>query len=170
MMLRGVDRRGTFADPAARRFVQRTRACLASLQDLTEDQLVTCRLHSSLLLRIELTHKPPRTYLLPPNPHAPLQELSEDQLVHVLTEPRHALCKQYATLLAMNGAKFRWGGSRASRACIGTPDSVQTVLRTVQRMCDCAYAPSLNRPSAHILHVPRLPPVTVPRLPFVPVP
>ncbi|GLC62246.1 hypothetical protein PLESTB_001861900 [Pleodorina starrii] len=36
-----------------------------------------------------------------------LQELSEEQLVHVLTEPRHALCKQYAQLLAMNGARFR---------------------------------------------------------------
>ncbi|KAG2451669.1 hypothetical protein HYH02_003449 [Chlamydomonas schloesseri] len=37
-----------------------------------------------------------------------LQELTEDQLVHVLTEPRHALCKQYAQLLAMNGARFRF--------------------------------------------------------------
>ncbi|GIL88394.1 hypothetical protein Vretimale_15022 [Volvox reticuliferus] len=41
-----------------------------------------------------------------------LQELTEDQLVHVLTEPRHALCKQYAQLLAMNGARFRY--SRAA--------------------------------------------------------
>lgn len=45
-----------------------------------------------------------------------LQELTEDQLVHVLTEPRHALCKQYATLLAMNGAKFRY--SRAALRAI----------------------------------------------------
>jgi ATP-dependent protease Clp ATPase subunit len=36
-----------------------------------------------------------------------LQELSEDQLVHVLTQPKHALCKQYAHLLAMNGARFK---------------------------------------------------------------
>ena len=37
----------------------------------------------------------------------PDQELTEDQLVHVLTEPKHALCKQYAHLLAMNGARFK---------------------------------------------------------------
>ncbi|KAG2441882.1 hypothetical protein HXX76_003489 [Chlamydomonas incerta] len=37
-----------------------------------------------------------------------LQELTEEQLIHVLTEPRHALCKQYAQLLAMNGARFRF--------------------------------------------------------------
>ncbi|KXZ52400.1 hypothetical protein GPECTOR_9g444 [Gonium pectorale] len=41
-----------------------------------------------------------------------LQELTEEQLVHVLTEPRHALCKQYAQLLALNGARFRY--SRAA--------------------------------------------------------
>jgi hypothetical protein len=35
-----------------------------------------------------------------------LQELTEDELVHVLTEPKNALVKQYGQLFAYSGAKF----------------------------------------------------------------
>ncbi|KAI8465644.1 MAG: P-loop containing nucleoside triphosphate hydrolase protein, partial [Monoraphidium minutum] len=35
-----------------------------------------------------------------------LQELSEDELVRVLTEPRNALCKQYSQLFRLSGARF----------------------------------------------------------------
>ena len=37
---------------------------------------------------------------------APLTTLTEDQLVQLLTQPRNALVKQYAKLLAMNGVKL----------------------------------------------------------------
>lgn len=36
----------------------------------------------------------------------PLQELTESEMVQVLTEPRSALCKQYASLLAMSGTRL----------------------------------------------------------------
>lgn len=36
----------------------------------------------------------------------PLQELNEEELVKVLTEPKNALCKQYKQQLAMSGAEF----------------------------------------------------------------
>eukprot|EP01025_Chloroclados_australasicus_P044342 TRINITY_DN4803_c0_g1_i1.p1 TRINITY_DN4803_c0_g1~~TRINITY_DN4803_c0_g1_i1.p1 ORF type:complete len:638 (-),score=80.21 TRINITY_DN4803_c0_g1_i1:952-2865(-) len=35
-----------------------------------------------------------------------LRQLTEEELVHVLTQPKHALCKQYKTLLAYNNAKL----------------------------------------------------------------
>ena len=35
------------------------------------------------------------------------QELGEEQMVAVLTEPRNALVKQYTSLLAMSGARLR---------------------------------------------------------------
>ena len=34
------------------------------------------------------------------------QELNEDELVRVLTEPRNALCKQYSQLFRLSGARF----------------------------------------------------------------
>lgn len=47
-----------------------------------------------------------------------LQELSEDELVRVLTEPRNALCRQYKALLAMSGADFLCSpGALRSIAC-----------------------------------------------------
>lgn len=60
--------------------------------------------------RLAPASPPPRHHHHP----RPPQELTEEQLVHVLTEPRHALCKQYAQLLAMNGARFRWGARRGA--------------------------------------------------------
>lgn len=36
------------------------------------------------------------------------QELTEEELCHVLTEPRNALCRQYSSLLAMNRATFQY--------------------------------------------------------------
>ncbi|GBF99118.1 ATP-dependent Clp protease ATP-binding subunit [Raphidocelis subcapitata] len=35
-----------------------------------------------------------------------LEELNEDELVRVLTEPRNALCKQYSQLFRLSGARF----------------------------------------------------------------
>ena len=37
-----------------------------------------------------------------------LQELSEDDLVRVLTEPKNAITKQYQELLAMDGVKLQF--------------------------------------------------------------
>ena len=47
------------------------------------------------------------------NPGLP-QELSEDEMVRVLSEPRNSLLRQYTSLLAMNGARFMFtkGGMR----------------------------------------------------------
>jgi len=42
----------------------------------------------------------------PQRPHHPTQELNEDELVRVLTEPRNALCKQYSQLFRLSGARF----------------------------------------------------------------
>ncbi|KAG1679815.1 hypothetical protein FOA52_012727 [Chlamydomonas sp. UWO 241] len=44
------------------------------------------------------------------------QELTETEMVQVLTEPRNALCKQYTQLLAMSGAELRM--SRAAQRAI----------------------------------------------------
>lgn len=53
--------------------------------------------------RAASTHTVPSCRCLLP----PLQELSESELVQVLTEPRNALCKQYSSLLGMSGAQLR---------------------------------------------------------------
>ena len=37
----------------------------------------------------------------------PLTTLTEDQLMHLLTEPKNALVKQYTKLMAMNNAKLK---------------------------------------------------------------
>eukprot|EP00798_Chlamydomonas_sp_ICE-L_P015544 gene15544-21636_t len=37
-----------------------------------------------------------------------LQELSEDEMIQVLTQPKSALCKQYRCMLGMSGANFRY--------------------------------------------------------------
>mmetsp|Transcript_12269 Transcript_12269/g.29945 ORF Transcript_12269/g.29945 Transcript_12269/m.29945 type:complete len:612 (-) Transcript_12269:1270-3105(-) len=51
-----------------------------------------------------------------------LAELTEEQLVKVLTEPKSALCKQYATLLAMSGAKL-----------VYTRDALHAIARKAMR-------------------------------------
>jgi ATP-dependent Clp protease ATP-binding subunit ClpX len=37
----------------------------------------------------------------------PLTTLTEDQLMHLLTEPKNALVKQYTKLMAMNNARLK---------------------------------------------------------------
>jgi ATP-dependent protease Clp ATPase subunit len=46
-----------------------------------------------------------------------LAELTEDQLLSILTDPKNALTKQYAKLLAMEGADLEFSARRAARTC-----------------------------------------------------
>jgi ATP-dependent protease Clp ATPase subunit len=50
---------------------------------------------------------PPDATQTPARPPALLQELSEEELVRVLTEPRHALLKQYSELFRQSHAEFK---------------------------------------------------------------
>lgn len=65
--------------------------------------------HSCLNLALSSSHclyRTPSTWYVRPVCTAVPQELTEDELTRVLTEPRSALCKQYSSLLAMSGARL----------------------------------------------------------------
>ncbi|GFR45941.1 hypothetical protein Agub_g7406 [Astrephomene gubernaculifera] len=72
-----------------------------------------------------------------------LQELSESQLTEVLTQPRHALCRQYAQLLAMNGARFRYSRAalRAVAAAARSKGTGTRGLRSIMEglLLHCMY-------------------------------
>lgn len=52
-----------------------------------------------------------------------LDALTEDDLCHVMTEPKHALSRQYATLFNIDGANFHVTPVRAAHARTRTPAS-----------------------------------------------
>lgn len=79
-----------------------------------------------------------------------LQELTEDQLVHVLTEPKHALCKQYAHLLAMNGARFKYS-KQALRAIAAAAQKKGTGTRGLRCIMENLLVNSMfELPDSHI--------------------
>ncbi|KAG2485686.1 hypothetical protein HYH03_015574 [Edaphochlamys debaryana] len=81
-----------------------------------------------------------------------LQELTEEQLVHVLTEPRHALFKQYAQLLAMNGARFRYSKA-ALRAIARAAQRKGTGTRALRSLMESLLVNSMYElPDTHIEH------------------
>ena len=52
---------------------------------------------------------------------ATLDELSEEALVRILTEPRNAIVKQYKKLFEMEGVELEIHGGAPSRPLPGTP-------------------------------------------------
>lgn len=60
-----------------------------------------------------------------------LQDLSEDELVRVLSEPKNALCKQYRALLGLSNAKLEYSAK-------GLQVRWGNALRT-QWACRCCY-------------------------------
>ncbi|KAL1921981.1 uncharacterized protein VTP21DRAFT_10623 [Calcarisporiella thermophila] len=84
---------------------------------------------------------------------ASVRPLSESDLIRILTEPRGALCSQYATLLRMSGANLRFSHS-SLRAIAHLALRNRTGARGLRRIMENVLVEAMYRvPESEIRHV-----------------